>query len=121
MKIVNLGALRVAFSVSLIPGLIFCRDHLGRRYILHETPEIGQKNCILPILVLDDFYTNERTLVFCARALWLTKTMKVFFMMKLRKEINFEIKISYFKKLVSDRSATKIFFESKIFYQLLLQ
>jgi hypothetical protein len=55
MEILDLGALRVAFSVALILILIFCSKNPGRRCIFAETAKIRPKNGILRILALDDF------------------------------------------------------------------
>jgi hypothetical protein len=59
MKILDLGALGVAFSALFIPVLIFCRENSGRRCIFPDVIKIRPKNVFLRILGLDDFFKDK--------------------------------------------------------------
>ena len=61
-KLLDLGALLLPFSDSLIPLLIFLCHNLGRRCIFPRTLKISSKNSFLAILAPDDIFIDKTDL-----------------------------------------------------------
>jgi hypothetical protein len=58
VKILDLGALRVAFSVLFIPVLIFCSENPGKSRIFPEELKISQKQSFAHLKVFSIFETQ---------------------------------------------------------------